>query len=346
MNDANRYFLPILALVALLLAAAIPASATFPGKNGRIAFIAGPDVYTMNSDGSDIKQLTNLGPDNSGAFWESWSPNGKYIVFNEYRPPDYRGQIWLMNADGSNQHLLLADGEFSDDRPSFTPDGSSVVFSRCLPDPRGCGVYQMELTGGAPRAITSIELGMNDLSPQYSARGNLVFTSTSRRGIICAIYLDARDGGEPRQLTPAPLSTRQPDWSPDGNRIAVSSHCENPQNEEIWIVEVDRGETRQLTNNGNYYLSGPHDFHPSWSPQGDAIVFERDAPDFSGSAIYIMKQDGTGCRKLFNLPNSSSHSRFSRANEVHGHQRSNLGNRNPTEIEAGGALPQWGVASN
>jgi Tol biopolymer transport system component len=70
----------------LIFTLARPAEATFPGKNGRIAFILGPDVYTMNSNGSDVKQLTNLGPDGR-ASWESWSPDGKHIVFNEYRPP-------------------------------------------------------------------------------------------------------------------------------------------------------------------------------------------------------------------------------------------------------------------
>ena len=45
----------------------------------------------------------------------------------------------------------------------------------------------------------------------------------------------------------------------------------------------------RLTKNGDDYFSGPHDFHPSWSPQGDAIVFERDAPDFSSSGIFIVK---------------------------------------------------------
>ena len=319
--------------------------ATFSGKNGRIAFIAGPDVYTMNPDGSNVRQLTNLGPDNSGAFWESWSPDGKQIVFNEYRPPDYRGQIWLMNADGSNQHLLLADGEFSDDRPSFTPDGGSVVFSRCLPDPGGCGLYQMGLTGGAPSAITNIELGINDYSPQYSASGNLAFTSVARRGIICAIYLKSRNDENVRQLTPAPLSSRQPDWSPDGNRIAISSHCSNPQNEEIWVVELDRNELLQLTNNGDDYVAGPHDFHPSWSPQGDAIVFERDAPDFSSSAIYIMKHDGSGCQKLLTLP-KSLRSNYARENQIQSRSRNPATRRDPTQIESGGALPQWGVAPN
>lgn len=43
---------------------AIPASATFPGKNGRIAFVFGPDIFTMNPDGSDVRQLTHMTNDN------------------------------------------------------------------------------------------------------------------------------------------------------------------------------------------------------------------------------------------------------------------------------------------
>src|SRR5215831_9136974 len=95
-----------------LVTSAIPAYATFPGKNGRIAFVLGPDIYTMNPDGSDVRQLTNLGE--KAAFWEWWSPDGKQIVFNIFSPPFFNaGEIWLMNADGSNQHLVLKEENFN-----------------------------------------------------------------------------------------------------------------------------------------------------------------------------------------------------------------------------------------
>src|SRR6266849_11186193 len=89
-------------LVALLLSVAPPAHATFPGKNGRIAFRQDGEIFTMNPDGSDIQQLTHLTPDGS-ADWASWSADGKQIVFNESLPPDGIPELWLMNADGSNQ---------------------------------------------------------------------------------------------------------------------------------------------------------------------------------------------------------------------------------------------------
>jgi Tol biopolymer transport system component len=343
-----RFISPVLAVVGLAIALAVPAEATFPGKNGRIAFILGPDVYTMNPDGSDIKQLTNLGPD-GGAFWESWSPDGKQIVFNEYRPPDFLGQLWLMNADGSHQHLLLAEADFNDERPSFTPDGSSVIFNRCRLDIETgeystCSLYQIGLNGTDLRAVTDFELGTKDLSPQFSPdNGPLAFTSIGRGGIIAAIYLTTADGSGPSQITPAPLSGRQPDWSPNGKAIAFATHCCNPQNEEIWVANIEGNGLRRLTNNGDDYSAGPHDFHPSWSPQGDAIVFERDAPDFSSSAIFIMKADGSGPTKLMSLGHPARPN--GRARRIQ-QQGNHLLKHGPKEIEEGGALPQWGVAPN
>jgi TolB protein len=329
----------------LLAAGALPIHATFPGKNGRIAFVLGPDIYTMSPDGSDVKQLTHLSP-SKAANWESWSPDGKQIVFNEGPPPpdgDGTGELWLMNADGSNQHSLLVEPDFNELRPSFTPDGSSVVFSRCRTNIEACALFKIGTDGTVLRSVTDFELGIQDLSPQYSHDGgSLAFTSTGRRGIIAAIYLKARESTLLR-VTPVPFSARQPDWSPDGRRIAFSTHCCNPQNEEIWVRNVEGEGLHRLTNNGNDYPTGPHDFHPSWSPQGNAIVFERDAPDFSSSGIFIMRADGSGCRRLMTLP-ATAHSNAAHVREIHGLGSTRTGNRHLKEIEQGGALPQWGVA--
>ena len=50
-----------LSILVVLVAMTIPAHATFPGRNGRIAFIQNGEVLTMNPDGRDIRQLTHLG---------------------------------------------------------------------------------------------------------------------------------------------------------------------------------------------------------------------------------------------------------------------------------------------
>jgi TolB protein len=73
------------------------------------------DVYSMNADGSDIRQLTST-PDVDEVD-PSWSPDGRMIAY--YRKPADRdfegGEIWLMNADGSGKRrvALGANPEWS-----------------------------------------------------------------------------------------------------------------------------------------------------------------------------------------------------------------------------------------
>ena len=69
--------LAIVFLAALLVPT--PASATFPGHNGRIAFARGGDIWTMNPDGSDQVNLTNTP---SGTEYQpAWSADGTKIAF-------------------------------------------------------------------------------------------------------------------------------------------------------------------------------------------------------------------------------------------------------------------------
>jgi len=86
-----------------------------------------------------------------------------------------------------------------------------------------------------------------------------------------------------------------------------------------------------LTDNGKDYFNGPHDRNPAFSPDGKFIVFERHAPDFSNSAIYLMRVDGGGLKSLAVFP---------RTNERPSHR---LGGGQLKRIEDGGAIPRWGA---
>jgi TolB protein len=177
MGSRKRDLLCAITMIAVLMIAAVPASATFPGKNGRIAFIQDAEVFTMKPDGSDIKQLTHVGPDTS-ANWPAWSPDGKQLVFNESPPPG----SWVMNADGSNQHLLLAESDYSENRPSFAPDGSKVVFARCqlfVGDGDTCAVYTIGVDGTGLKAITEFHRETTARNPMYSPDGTTIAFSLS-----------------------------------------------------------------------------------------------------------------------------------------------------------------------
>jgi Tol biopolymer transport system component len=336
-----------LATVTLAGCLAAPAGATFPGKNGRIAFIMGPDVYTMNSDGSDIQQLTNLGPDNS-ASWEFWSPDGTEIAFTEYPPPDGNGQLWLMNADGSNQHLLFAESGFSDEQPSFSPDGGTIVFTRIQAGSDAQAIYRVSKDGTGLTEITpystTFGISVQDRGAVYSPDGTkIAFQGQNRGGLLSAIYVMDADGSNAKRITPSDLSGVRPNWSPDGQEIVFASHCCNPQNQELWLVKPDGTELRRLTRNeyGDNYNGYPHDYKPSWSPQGNAIVFERDAPDFSSSAIYILGPGENLAGRPLMIPGSSRSAGLSKAKPQTHRIR-----RPPMQIEGGGALPRWGATPN
>ncbi len=67
-----------------------------------------PQIYIMNSDGSDLKKLTT-----EGGTDPCWSPDGSKIAFVRYNSKEYsskQGQIWIMDADGSNKRQLTFDG--------------------------------------------------------------------------------------------------------------------------------------------------------------------------------------------------------------------------------------------
>ena len=101
------------------------------------------DIYVMNVDGTGLRQLTHqVGYD--GGPW--WSPDGKQIVYRANHPTtpaeikvysDLLAQrlvrpnkmdLWLMDADGSNQRKITQLGAASFG-PSWTPDGKRIVFS-------------------------------------------------------------------------------------------------------------------------------------------------------------------------------------------------------------------------
>src|SRR5215475_13353289 len=107
------------------------------------------DIYTMHVDGTNVKRLTTAPGYDGGPFW---SHDGKKIVYRAWHPTDtaltsYRDllkqrlvrpnrmEIWVMNADGSNQKQItnLGGANFA---PFFTPDDRRIIFSSNYKNPR------------------------------------------------------------------------------------------------------------------------------------------------------------------------------------------------------------------
>jgi TolB protein len=345
---ATRFLVGVLAAAALGVSAI--ASATFPGQNGRIAFTEAGNIFTMNSDGSDVRQVTSIGPGFMVNCCEAWSPDGQQLVFPVTNPDFSNIQLWITNADGSNQRLFFDDPAYLDTLPTFSADGSHVIFSHCIPATFQCGIFTIRTDGTDLTQITGFDPDpdLSDFDAAYSPDGtNIAFTSVIRDGLLDVVYLMNADGSNIRSLTPPAFGPNKPNWSPDGTRIAFSTEFQyliNPPappclpNPAIWLINVENAQTTQLTGSASYL-----DVGPSWSPQGDAIVFERDTPA-GQTAIYVMKMNHHGAAPAL-IHQGSSIKRSGPASVGPASGRNRVRARLLTLIEQGGASPSWGPAN-
>ena len=85
------------------------------------------ELWVMNADGSDQRQITRLGGANFAPFF---TPDGRRIIFssNHKAPRSSNFDLYLVDADGSNLEQVTASGVF-DGFPQFSPDGRRLVFA-------------------------------------------------------------------------------------------------------------------------------------------------------------------------------------------------------------------------
>jgi Tol biopolymer transport system component len=85
------------------------------------------ELFTINVDGTNMKQVTQLGKANWAPFYH---PSGKKIIFssNHHSQRGYDFQLWMINEDGSGLEQITTESNFNA-FPMFSPDGKRLVFS-------------------------------------------------------------------------------------------------------------------------------------------------------------------------------------------------------------------------
>jgi len=212
-------------------------------------------IYVMNSDGSNISQLTfaDTARDSTGAlkdtssnYQPAWSPNGAQIAFASSR--DTNSEIYVMDAKGANV-VRLTDTTASDGQPAWSPDGSKIAFATNRDG--NAEIYVMNANGSGLVNLTH-NAGI-DLLPAWSPDGTKI-AFQSDRSTNFAVWVMNADGSNPVRLTsPSPVSGA-PSWSPDGTRIAYE------QGGDIWVMNADGSNKIRITS--GFWADG----FPRWRP--------------------------------------------------------------------------------
>jgi TolB protein len=205
--------------------------------------------------------------------------------------------IYLVNADGSGLQRLTPRG-WRAEAPTWSPDGTKIVFLRRHPDARDAPHVRDELYVMRADGSQIVRLTRNripDDSPTWSPNKRVVaFVGHLSAG--AEIFAVRADGSRLSQLTNNDGFDESPSWAPHGGQIAFV-YSDFPDRPDIWVMDASGENRRQLTQADTAADGGP-----VWSPDGRKLAFTR-SPSFADpgpprDVIYVMNADGSDQRPL------------------------------------------------
>lgn len=236
------------------------------------------NIYITNANGdedrfrlTDNENLDQLGP--------AWSPDGSKIAF--YGRANYRsnGDIYIMDADGSNI-INLTDSPDNDDLyPAWSPDGSKIAFHSNQPsevdESRDFELYIYDLEEESSTQLTFNSV--DDFGPDWSPDGTQI-TFYSFDGGLAHIFVINADGTNRQRLTPDNVpNARFPTWSPDGDQLAF--HVNDNGFTQIYTMNSDGSNARPLMQ------VAVNDSFSDWSRDGNKIIFQREQENDNGTVV-------------------------------------------------------------
>jgi TolB protein len=240
------------------------------------------EIYMMNLDGSEIKQVTHH---RSIAFAPSWSPDGNRIAYSLYtRHKENIKNIDLYEFDlTSNTVRLLSSRKGINSGAAYSPDGKKLALTMSyLGNPE---IFLLDLATRNTKKLTK-SFGF-DVDPAWSPDSkNLAFVS-SRTGAPMVFTMKS-DGTQVQRLTYAGRYNATPSWSPQNNKMAFAGWIE--KSFDIFLMNPDGTHIERLTKDqGN-------NEDPFFSPDGNFVAFSSNRTGQKN--IYVMNVDGTFVKRL------------------------------------------------
>jgi len=223
------------------------------------------------SSGAIIRLTPVEDQDNVNLPGASWHPDLDRIVFASDRME--ADDLWTVRPVGGElTRVTIHSGDPSFIEPSWSPDGTWIVFEADRPDGDGGirgEIWKVRADGTGLTPLTS-DTGFDDRQPNWSPTGERILFQRHRPGEEdWDIYTVRPDGSGLTRVTASPSSETDASFSPDGRWIAYSSDFGGLPVPNIFVVPVDGGTPVRVTRS-----STDEDGAPSFSPDGRWIAFE------------------------------------------------------------------------
>lgn len=314
-----------------------PRSILAPGmRNLLLLSLAAAGLAAAQSNHlADIRQLTH-GGQNAEAYW---APDGKRLIFQSTRPPYECDQMFVMNADGSDQHLVSTGkgrttcGYFLGDNKHIIYASTHLAADACPTNPDRSKGYVWGVFPGYDIFLADdrgkIEKRLTD-APGYDAEGtvnwktgDIVFTSLASGDLD--IWKMRPDGSGKKQLTSKLGYDGGSVLSRDGKKLVwranypktpeetarykalLANNTTAPMKMEIMVADADGGNARAIT------AFGCASFAPTFTPDGKRILFasNKQECDSRKFELYIMNLDGSDLQQVTSFGGFTSFPEFS-----------------------------------
>ena len=250
-------------------------------------------LYTVSADGKLQRTLTNTAASETDA---AWINGGKRIAFLS------KGQLWTMNADGSDRRQLTKS-DIDIEGFKFSPDEKKVLLIKSLPYHESIKKNPDDLPLATGRVVT--DLNYRHWDHYVETVAHPFVANVTENGVD-----NGKDiiEGEPYECPMAPFGgIEQLAWSPDSKTIAYTCRKKTGVNyaistdSDIFLYDVATGSTKNLCKPEGYKAP---EVDPTTSmknqavnhQEGDVNVGYDTNPQFSPDGKYVawqsMKHDG------------------------------------------------------
>ncbi|MBI1765862.1 MAG: S9 family peptidase [Acidobacteria bacterium] len=258
-----------------------------------------------------------------------------YVVTKVERGQNRRNSaIWMVAADGSRAPWPFTTSPQSASSPRWSPDGRALAFISSRPSadanaqeqPRP-QVYALSLDGGEARRVTNLKNGVSvfqwspegsrlvvvsrsgpsDNRPESKDRSDVRhYKNTSYKFNDSGWFDDRRThlwvidvkSGVAKQITEGDdWNDADPQWSPDGTRLAFVSNrtgkeYEQNRNSDVWVISAEGGALTKISDHAEA------DNSPRWSPDGKTIAFTGTTREREHPKIWLAPATGGAASTL------------------------------------------------